>query len=369
MTLQAKILASAVAALSLTLATALAGGTPWRWLILAAAIAVGASTTVWILKTVRSALLPFVRDLAASNRETMAAAGQIAASTRSLAEGAHEQEATIEQTTSSSSRLRSMTEQNSKHAKSAAEVMQETERVIGSANQTLGGMVTSMSEINAASDKIARIIRVIDEIAFQTNILALNAAVEAARAGEAGMGFAVVADEVRSLAQRSAQAARDTAAMIEESIAKSAEGSKNLDQVKQAILAITESASRVKTLVDEVSAGSQEQARGIGEIAAAIQQMEGVTHTAASGTEESAAAVDNLEMHAETTRAALARIEALVGGASEEAAKPAIRKPARPLSEKPKPVERSRPRPVAAPVKARAAANKDEVFPLDDDFR
>ena len=114
-----------------------------------------------------------------------------------------------------------MTRKNAENSSSAADFMIETSRVVEEANRTLEQMVASMRDINASSDKIAKIIKVIDEIAFQTNILALNAAVEAARAGEAGMGFAVVADEVRNLAQRSAQAAKDTAALIEESIAKS----------------------------------------------------------------------------------------------------------------------------------------------------
>ena len=135
-------------------------------------------------------------------------------------------------------------------------------------------------------NKIAKIIKVIDEIAFQTNILALNAAVEAARAGEAGMGFAVVADEVRSLAQRCAQAAKDTAALIEESILKSGDGKGKVDQVTTAIRTITADTTSVKTLVEEVSLASQEQARGIQQIGKAIVQMEQVTQSTAANAEE-----------------------------------------------------------------------------------
>ena len=159
-----------------------------------------------------------------------------------------------------------------------------------------------MGEINTQSGKISKIIKVIDEIAFQTNILALNAAVEAARAGEAGMGFAVVADEVRNLAQRCAQAARDTAALIEESIAKSNDGKVKVDEVADAIRAITEESAKVKTLVDEVNLGSQEQARGIEQIGKAITQMEQVTQTTAASAEESAAAAEELNAQSETLK-------------------------------------------------------------------
>ena len=131
-------------------------------------------------------------------------------------------------------------------------------------------MVEKMKEIDDSSNKIARIIKVIDEIAFQTNILALNAAVEAARAGEAGLGFAVVADEVRNLAQRCAQAARDTAGLIEESIVTSRDGNARLDQMAGTVRAMTESAAQVKSLVDEVNMGSQEQARGMEQISRAV---------------------------------------------------------------------------------------------------
>jgi methyl-accepting chemotaxis protein/methyl-accepting chemotaxis protein-1 (serine sensor receptor) len=173
-------------------------------------------------------------------------------------------------------------------------------------------MVNSMKEINASSDKISRIIKVIDEIAFQTNILALNAAVEAARAGEAGMGFAVVADEVRTLAQRSAQAAKDTAALIEESIGRSHEGSTKLEQVATAIHGITESASKVKTLVDEVNLSSEEQAKGVDQISRAIVQMEQVTQKSAATAEQSASAGEELSAQSQTLRQVVRELHEMV---------------------------------------------------------
>jgi methyl-accepting chemotaxis protein/methyl-accepting chemotaxis protein-1 (serine sensor receptor) len=189
---------------------------------------------------------------------------------------------------------------------------------VAAANQTLSQMVTSMTEINTSSEKVSKIIKVIDEIAFQTNILALNAAVEAARAGEAGMGFAVVADEVRNLAQRCAQAAKDTASLIEESMGKSQDGMTKLAQVSEAIRSITESAAKVKTLVDEVHLGSREQARGIEQVAKAIGQMEQVTQKNAANAEESASASEELSGQAETMKGIVDELQALVGRSEQD---------------------------------------------------
>jgi len=183
-------------------------------------------------------------------------------------------------------------------------------------------MVTSMAAIKESSDKVGKIIKTIDEIAFQTNILALNAAVEAARAGEAGMGFAVVADEVRNLAQRSAQAAKDTAALIEESIAKSTEGAVKVEQVAGSIAGITEAVGEVKGLVEEVSVASRQQAQGIDQVSQAVAQMEKVTQTTAATAEESAAASEELNAQAEASLGVVRQLEQLVGGAATTTAAP-----------------------------------------------
>ena len=207
-----------------------------------------------------------------------------------MPQGASEQAASLEETSASTEEIASITRKNADHALQVAGLMQQSEQGASEVNQTLDRMVEKMKEIDASSNKIARIIKVIDEIAFQTNILALNAAVEAARAGEAGLGFAVVADEVRNLAQRCAQAARDTALLIEDSIATSRDGNERLDQMAGAVRAMTENSLRVKSLVDEVNLGSQEQARGMEQISRAVLQMEKVTQQTAAGAEQSAAA-------------------------------------------------------------------------------
>ena len=183
-------------------------------------------------------------------------------------------------------------------------------------NQSLAEMVSAMDGINASSQKISKIIKVIDEIAFQTNILALNAAVEAARAGEAGMGFAVVADEVRNLAQRCAQAAKDTADLIEESIQRSDGGRVKVDQVAVAIRAITAESAKIKMLVDEINLGSVEQSSGIDQISRAITQMEQVTQSSAANAEESAAAAEELNAQAEHMKDVVGALRAMVDGAA-----------------------------------------------------
>ncbi len=254
------------------------------------------------------------------SEQVVSAAGQVSASAQSLSQGATEQASSLEETSASMEEMASMTRKNAENAADAAKLVTDVAQQVNASNVALTGMVASMGAIQESSNKVAKIIKTIDEIAFQTNILALNAAVEAARAGEAGMGFAVVADEVRNLAQRSAQAARDTAGLIEESIQRSQEGNGKVEEVAHSIGAITGAISRVKGMVDEVREASRQQTQGIDQVTQAIGQMEKVTQTTAATAEESAAASEELNAQAETSMGVVHELELLVGGSKADAA-------------------------------------------------
>jgi methyl-accepting chemotaxis protein len=290
-----------------------------RWIafvLIGLCVLVGAAV-LFVVRHISSTLHSLAIELEQGAVQVAGAASQVSSSSQALAQGASEQAASLEETSATTEEINSMTRKNAENSKVAADVTGQVGDRVSAANHTLDEMIVSMTEINTSSDKISRIIKVIDEIAFQTNILALNAAVEAARAGEAGMGFAVVADEVRNLAQRCAQAAKDTAALIEESITKSNAGKSKLDQVADAIRSITDSATKVRTLVDEVNLGSQEQARGIEQVSKAVVQIEQVTQRTAASAEESASAGEELTAQSETLRQLVGQLNEMVGAGSE----------------------------------------------------
>jgi len=246
--------------------------------------------------------------------QVASASGQLSGSSQSLAEGAAEQAASIEETSSSLEEMSSMTKQNADKAHEADNLMKESTKVMERANQSMNELNTSMTEISKASEETQKIIKTIDEIAFQTNLLALNAAVEAARAGEAGAGFAVVADEVRNLAMRAADAAKNTAGLIEGTVKKVKDGSELVITTNEAFTEVATSASRVGELVGEIDAASNEQAQGIDQVNKAVGEMDKVIQQNAANAEESASASEEMNAQAEQMKGAVSELVALVGG-------------------------------------------------------
>lgn len=287
----------------------------WSWSLLFAAVLAGSLLAYFIARSVNTDLTRAIGQLAEGAEQVAGAASQVSASSQSLAQGSSAQAASIEETSAASEQINSMARKNSENAHAAADLMAASLRKFGQANELLNQSVAAMNGIKAHGDRIAKVIDTIEEIAFQTNILALNAAVEAARAGEAGMGFAVVADEVRNLALRCAQAAKDTAGLIEESIAKSNDGTGKIDRVATAIRAITEEAVQVQALVNTVSLGSQEQARAIGQIGKTMSQIELVTQQTAANAEESSSAAVELNAQSMILKKIIERLTAMVSGA------------------------------------------------------
>jgi len=258
------------------------------------AVAFGVMTILLMEKQVSKPLRDLAARLAEGAHQVAASATQVSTSGQALADSASSQAASLEETSASSEEISSMARRTSDDCRSTANLVMTSQNTFTATNRSLGELVAAMDEINSSSTKVSKIIKVIDEIAFQTNILALNAAVEAARAGESGMGFAVVADEVRNLAQRCAQAAKDSAQIVEESIQCSNLGKQKLDDVAVSVRGVTGESIKVKELVDQINIASTEQTRGISQIARAISTMEKVTQSSAATAEESAAAAAEL---------------------------------------------------------------------------
>jgi methyl-accepting chemotaxis protein len=254
--------------------------------------------------------------LSSASEEVNSAAGRISEISQSLSQGASEQAAALEETSASLEELASMTRTNADNARQADSLMGETSRVVDHANQSMAGLTQSMREVSDASQETAKIIKTIDEIAFQTNLLALNAAVEAARAGEAGAGFAVVADEVRALAMRAAEAAKNTASLIDGTVDKVKKGSDLVTRSAEAFSQVTGSTGKVKELVAEIAAASGEQAQGVDQINKAVNEMNTVTQRTAANAEESASAAEELAAQSETMKGVVTELAAIMGSDS-----------------------------------------------------
>ncbi len=270
--------------------------------------------TVFITKkSITNPINNIIKELREGSEHVSSAATQINSSSQMLAEGASEQAASIEETSSSLEEMASMTKQNADNATEADNLMKEVNQVVEDANRSMGELKGSMTEISKSSEKTSKIIKTIDEIAFQTNLLALNAAVEAARAGEAGAGFAVVADEVRNLAMRAADAARNTAELIEGTVKRIKEGTDLVARTDEAFGRVSESALKVGELVSEISAASREQAQGIEQINRAVSEMDKVVQQTASSAEQSASAAQELNAQAEELKKIVNELVNLTG--------------------------------------------------------
>ncbi|MCD7895129.1 MAG: methyl-accepting chemotaxis protein, partial [Planctomycetaceae bacterium] len=263
-----------------------------------------------ILKQLRR----MIRNLNESSSQVNAAAVQISSSSQNLAEGSNSQAASLEQTSSALEEMASMTRQNADNATKTSATTSQNNDLIASGAAAVGNMSRAMGEISDSAEQISRIIKTIEDIAFQTNLLALNAAVEAARAGEAGKGFAVVADEVRNLAGRSAQAAQDTTQLIETTIHRVRNGSDIAGQLAESFKEIEEGSTAVSHLIAEITNATNEQAEGVDQVNTAVAQMDKVTQQNAATAEEAASAAEELTAQAASLGGIVGELVGMVEG-------------------------------------------------------
>jgi methyl-accepting chemotaxis protein len=288
-----------------------------RWLILlmvVGVVGVGGGIAWRVLASANRVLQRVASGIGQGAETLVVAAGEAAQSSEEMSRNAATQSTSLEETSGAVAEIAQVTRTNADRAREAASLMAAADDMIRSSNAALEAMRTSMSSIESSSTRVSRIIRTIDEIAFQTNILALNAAVEAARAGEAGAGFAVVAGEVRNLAQRSAQAAKDTEGIIEESSASARAGAQTATQVTEAVRAFTAQVTRVHELVDTIKTSSEQQAESVGRVGRAVQDMTSATRQTAAAAELGAAASERLNEQAAVAHNQAAALTALVQG-------------------------------------------------------
>ncbi|MFT3868561.1 MAG: methyl-accepting chemotaxis protein [Nibricoccus sp.] len=282
-----------------------------------AGVILGLAGAWWIISSVNRPIRALTTRLTGGAEHTAAAANQVTTASQSMAEGSSRQAAALEESSASLEEMAGMTRKNAENAQSAKALANQTRAAADAGSDDMKEMKTAMSAIQASSVEVSKIIKTIDEIAFQTNLLALNAAVEAARAGEAGLGFAVVAEEVRSLAQRSVQAARETAQKISDSTAKSEQGAKISDKVAKSLDEITAKARQVDELIAEIAVASQEQSQGIDQVSRAVSDMDSVTQANAATAEETSAAAAELNNQTDQLKGVIRELIQMVNGGNE----------------------------------------------------
>ncbi len=287
------------------------------WLVLGLTVLVMAPFGLVLSRSLAKPLKRSISALTEGAQRMSQSAATLSSSSQSLAEGSSQQAAALEETSASLEEMSSMTKKTAVDANQADGSMGQARKMVDQAGQDMELMAGSMGQIADAGREIGKIIKTIDEIAFQTNILALNAAVEAARAGEAGAGFAVVAGEVRNLAMRSADAARNTQKLIDEVVGRINQGAELVGRSKDSFQAVAGASQKAAGLISEISVASGEQAQGIEQVSKALHQMDSVVQRNAAQAEEAASAAEEMEAQARTVQNVARDLQRLMHGAGD----------------------------------------------------
>lgn len=368
-----KIVAGIVFVEAISLASGVTIGICWHSkLVVAGCLStiVISQVIAWLVtKNIEESVKAVMGDLSETSVKLTSLSRELTSNSQRLAEGSSQQAASIQETSSTLEESSSMVHQTTQNTKEAEILARKTKEFANKGNGEMQDMLGLMEELKRSSAEISKIIKVIDEIAFQTNILSLNAAVEAARAGEAGKGFAVVAEEVRNLAQRSAQAAKDTARIIESNIDLSEKCLSITEVVSGSLVEINNESGKVNELLGEISTASQEQEIGIGQINKAISQMEHVLQANATTAQESARSAEQLVIYEDTLKGIMAQLDALVDGSSQIGVRIAKLSTAKkPVAAKPAKLAPARPAAPAAKTKVEVSrpSSPEDIIPLDD---